>query len=91
MTSPSEYLRAGEIARLTGTSLRTARRWIAIGVLPSVKLGGARHGPRGQLLLYIGARHTKTKKQDIITEVPDEVARRLRWYRRHVLRASAPT
>jgi excisionase family DNA binding protein len=42
MTSTSEYLRAGEIARLTGTSLRTARRWIAIGVLPSVKLGGAR-------------------------------------------------
>ena len=43
------------------------------------------NGPRGQLLLHIAARHTKTKRQDIITELPDEVARRLRWYRRHVL------
>jgi integrase len=43
------------------------------------------NGPRGQLVLHIAARHTKTKKQDIITEVPDEVARRLRWYRRHIL------
>lgn len=43
------------------------------------------NGPRGQLVLHIAARHTKTKRQDIITDVPDEVARRLRWYRRHVL------
>jgi integrase len=28
---------------------------------------------------------TKTKREDIVSEVPDEVARRLRWYRRHVL------
>ena len=43
------------------------------------------NGPTGQLLLYIAARDTKTKRQDIVREVPDEVARRLRWYRRHVL------
>jgi integrase len=43
------------------------------------------NGPRGQLILHIAARHTKTKRQDIISEVPDEIARRLRWYRRHVL------
>jgi integrase len=43
------------------------------------------NGPRGQLLIYIAARDTKTKRQDIISEVADEVARRLRWYRRHVL------
>jgi integrase len=43
------------------------------------------NGPRGQLVLHIAARHTKAKKLDIVTEVPDEVARRLRWYRRHVL------
>jgi integrase len=42
-------------------------------------------GPRGKLVLHIAARHTKTKKQDFITEVPDEVASRLRWYRRHVM------
>jgi integrase len=43
------------------------------------------NGPRGQLLLHISARDTKTKREDIVREVPDEVARRLRWYRRHVL------
>jgi integrase len=43
------------------------------------------NGPRGQLLLHIAARDTKTKRQDIVREVPDDVARRLRWYRRHVL------
>jgi integrase len=43
------------------------------------------NGPRGQLLLHIAARDTKSKKHDIISEVADEVARRLRWYRRHAL------
>jgi integrase len=43
------------------------------------------NGPRGQLLLHIAARDTKTKRQDIVSEVPDEIARRLRWYRRHIL------
>jgi integrase len=43
------------------------------------------NGPRGQLVLHVAARHTKTKRQDIITEVPDDVSRRLRWYRRHVM------
>ena len=43
------------------------------------------NGPRSQLLIHIAARETKTKRQDIVSEVPDEVARRLRWYRRHIL------
>jgi integrase len=43
------------------------------------------NGPRGKVLLHIAARHTKTKRQDIVREVPDEVARHLRWYRRHML------
>jgi integrase len=43
------------------------------------------NGPRGQLLLHVAARETKSKRQDIVSEVLDEVARRLRWYRRHVL------
>ena len=43
------------------------------------------NGSRGQLLLHIAARDTKTKRQEIVAEVPDDVARRLRWYRRHVL------
>jgi integrase len=43
------------------------------------------NGPRGQLRLHIAAHDTKTKRRDIDSEVPDDVARRLRWYRRHVL------
>jgi integrase len=43
------------------------------------------NGSRGKLLLHIPARNTKTKRQDITVEVPDNVARHLRWYRRHVL------
>lgn len=42
MTAAREYLRAGEIARLSGVSVRTVRRWIANGTLPSVKVGGVR-------------------------------------------------
>jgi excisionase family DNA binding protein len=42
MTDGKEYLRAADIARLTGMSLRTVRRWIDDEILPSVKLGGAR-------------------------------------------------
>ena len=43
------------------------------------------NGPRSQLLMHIAARETKTKRQDLDSEVPDEVARRLRWYRRQIL------
>ena len=46
MTNATEYLRAGEIARLAGVSIRTVRRWIAEGMLPSVKVGGVRLVPR---------------------------------------------
>jgi excisionase family DNA binding protein len=42
MTTGREYLRAGDIAQLTGVSLRTARRWIARKILASTKVGGAR-------------------------------------------------
>jgi excisionase family DNA binding protein len=42
MTTGREYLRAGDIALLTGVSLRTARRWIAGEILASTKVGGAR-------------------------------------------------
>ncbi len=42
MTDSCEYLRAADIARITGVSLRTARRWIAEEIIPSTKLGGAR-------------------------------------------------
>jgi integrase len=43
------------------------------------------NGPRGPLLLHISAQDTKSKKQDILAEIPDDVAHRIRWYRRHIL------
>jgi integrase len=42
-------------------------------------------GPKGRLLLHIPAQETKSKLQDLVAEIPDDVARRLRWYRRHIL------
>jgi len=42
MTGDRQYLRAAEIAALTGMSIRTIRRWVRDGILPSTKLGGAR-------------------------------------------------
>jgi excisionase family DNA binding protein len=46
MTDAPDFLRAGEIARLAGVSLRTVRRWIAEETLPSVKLRGVRLVPK---------------------------------------------
>ena len=36
-------------------------------------------------MLHIPAQETKSKLQDLVAEIPDDVARRLRWYRRHIL------
>jgi excisionase family DNA binding protein len=49
MTDAPEYLRARDIARLTGVSLRPARRWIAKEILASGKVGGARLVARSEL------------------------------------------
>jgi hypothetical protein len=42
-------------------------------------------GPRGRLLLHIPKDEMKGGREDFTAEVPDDVARRLRWYRRHIL------
>jgi excisionase family DNA binding protein len=49
MTDGTEYLRAADIVRLTGVSIRTVRRWIADKTIPSTKLGGARLVARADL------------------------------------------
>jgi excisionase family DNA binding protein len=46
MTDTPKFLRADDITRLTGLSLRTVKRWIAEEILPSVKVRGARLVPR---------------------------------------------
>jgi site-specific recombinase XerC len=42
-------------------------------------------GPRGRLLLLIPAAEMKSRKKDFVTEVANQVALRLRWYRRTIL------
>jgi integrase len=42
-------------------------------------------GPNGPTLLHIPKVETKSGKQDYDAEIPNHVARRLRWYRRHIL------
>ena len=42
-------------------------------------------GPKGRLVLHIPAAEMKSRRDDYVAEVPDHVARRLRWYRRHIL------
>ena len=49
MTGGTAYLRAADIARLTGMSIRTVRRWIDDEIIPSVKLGGAGSWRRAEL------------------------------------------
>ena len=46
---PQYLLRAADVARLTGMSLRTVRRWIDDEIIPSTKLGGARLVPKAEL------------------------------------------
>jgi excisionase family DNA binding protein len=49
MTNAPEYLRARNIAQLTGVSLRTVRRWIASKIVVSVKIRGARLVAKSEL------------------------------------------
>jgi excisionase family DNA binding protein len=49
MSESLEYLRAADIARLTGVSIRTARRWIAKRLLASGKVGGTRLVAKSEL------------------------------------------
>ena len=42
MTERPTHLRVRSIAEKLGVSVRTVRRWIADGTLPSTRIGGAR-------------------------------------------------
>ncbi len=53
--SAAAFLRPRQIAELLGVTERTIRRWIADGILPSVKLGGARLVARATLEQRLGA------------------------------------
>jgi excisionase family DNA binding protein len=45
MNERRQYVRARDVAELFGMDVRTIRRRIADGTLPSVKIGGARLVP----------------------------------------------
>jgi integrase len=42
-------------------------------------------GPRGRLRLHIPAAEMKSRRNDFDVEIPEDVAQRLRWYRRFIL------
>jgi excisionase family DNA binding protein len=67
MTDAPEYLRARDIARLTGVSLRTARRWIAKEVLASGKVGGARLVAKSEL-----ERLLSPTPHEVVEDISDE-------------------
>ena len=50
MAERQRYFRAAEIAEELGVDVRTVRRWIKDGTLPSVKIGGARLVAEADLL-----------------------------------------
>jgi excisionase family DNA binding protein len=69
MSDAAEYLRAADIARITGMSLRTVRRWIDDEIIPSTKLGGARLVPKAELGRLLSPLPTATED---VTEEEDE-------------------
>lgn len=50
MAERSQHLRARKIAERVDVNIRTVRRWIANGTLPSVKVGGSRLVAEADLL-----------------------------------------
>ena len=62
MTDGTEYLRAAGIARLTGVSIRTARRWIAKRLLASGKVGGTRLVAKAELGRLLSPPPTATEE-----------------------------
>ena len=55
MTKRQRYFRAAEIAEELGVDVRTIRRWIADGTLPSAKIGGARLVCKADLIRLLEA------------------------------------
>ena len=66
MTDGTEYLRAADIALLTGVSIRTIRRWIADEIIPSTKLGGARLVARADLERRLYSFPDKAEEADAV-------------------------
>jgi excisionase family DNA binding protein len=50
MPDRTRYLRATDVAETLGVHIRTVRRWISDGTLPSSKIGGTRLVAEADLL-----------------------------------------
>jgi excisionase family DNA binding protein len=71
MSACKQYLRAADIVALTGTSLRTVRRWIADETIPSTKLGGTRFVAKADLERLLSPSPDLTEEPDDGTEEYD--------------------
>ena len=69
MSGSPSHLRAHQIADRLGISVRTIRRRIADGTLPSIKLGGARLIPAAKLELILSDVNDRTAPSSV---VPDD-------------------
>lgn len=74
MTIQPKYLRAAEIASLTGMSLRTIRRWIKDEVLSSTKIAGARLVAMADLKVALSASHDVAQEASNEEEEYDETS-----------------
>ena len=72
MNAAKQYLRAAEIAALTGMSLRTVRRWLADEVLPSTKVGGARLVSTKDLKVVLSSPHGGAESSRVQEESDEE-------------------
>ena len=70
-----EYLRAADIARLTGVSIRTVRRWIADEFIPSTKVGGTRLVARADLERQLCASPDQAEELDEVATEHDGKSR----------------
>jgi excisionase family DNA binding protein len=72
MTLQRKYLRAPEIAVLTGVSLRTVRRRISDKTIPSTKLGAARLVAQADLEAVLSSPSDTLQACDVAKECEEE-------------------
>ena len=91
MTGGTEYLRAADIARLTGISIRTVRRWIADEIIPSTKLGGARLVARADLERLLCSSPDQAEETDEAATEHDGESRQMTAHRESIVQEHVPS
>lgn len=62
--SAARYLRARQVAEVLNVHVRTVRRWIAAGTLPSTKVGGVRLVAEADLLRLLSSENDGVKLRE---------------------------